>query len=36
MTALGRDNESPALARAVQWHVENRVMLDGHRTVVFR
>jgi formyltetrahydrofolate deformylase len=36
VTALGRDNESRALARAVQWHLENRVMLDGHRTVVFR
>lgn len=36
VTALGRDNESLALAHAVQWHLENRVMLDGHRTVVFR
>jgi formyltetrahydrofolate deformylase len=36
VTALGRDTESRALARAVQWHLENRVMLDGHRTVVFR
>jgi formyltetrahydrofolate deformylase len=36
VTALGRDNESRALARAVQWHLENRIMLDGHRTVVFR
>ncbi|MGH3168809.1 MAG: formyltransferase family protein, partial [Trebonia sp.] len=36
VTALGRDTESLALARAVQWHLENRVMLDGRRTVVFR
>ncbi|WP_194922981.1 formyltetrahydrofolate deformylase [Catenulispora pinisilvae] len=36
VTALGRDTEALALARAVQWHLENRVMLDGRRTVVFR
>jgi len=36
VTALGRDTESLALARAVRWHLENRVMLDGRRTVVFR
>jgi formyltetrahydrofolate deformylase len=36
VTALGRDTESLALARAVQWHCENRVLLDGKRTVVFR
>jgi formyltetrahydrofolate deformylase len=36
VTALGRDNECLALARAVQWHCENRVLLDGKRTVVFR
>jgi formyltetrahydrofolate deformylase len=32
---LGRDNECLALSRAVQWHTENRVLLDGRRTVVF-
>jgi formyltetrahydrofolate deformylase len=36
VTELGRDNECLALARAVQWHSENRVLLDGRRTVVFR
>lgn len=36
VTELGRDNECIALARAVQWHSENRVLLDGRRTVVFR
>lgn len=36
VTAIGRDNECLALSRAVRWHVENRVLLDGHRTVVFR
>ncbi|GAW47933.1 MULTISPECIES: formyltetrahydrofolate deformylase [unclassified Nocardioides] len=35
VTKLGRDNECVALARAVAWHTENRVLLDGHRTVVF-
>ncbi|WP_373431353.1 formyltetrahydrofolate deformylase [Streptomyces sp. B3I7] len=35
VTALGRDNECRALARAVGWHAENRVLLNGHRTVVF-
>ncbi|ONI78519.1 formyltetrahydrofolate deformylase [Kribbella sp. ALI-6-A] len=36
VAALGRDAECLALARAVQWHLENRVILDGIRTVVFR
>jgi len=35
-TTVGRDVESAVLARAVQWHVENRILLNGHRTVVFR
>jgi formyltetrahydrofolate deformylase len=34
VTALGRDNECLALRRAVRWHTENRVLLDGNRTVV--
>jgi formyltetrahydrofolate deformylase len=33
---LGKDIENVVLARAVQWHAEHRVMLNGHRTVVFR
>jgi formyltetrahydrofolate deformylase len=36
LMALGRDLESVALARAVKWHVENRVLRNGDRTVVFR
>ncbi|GAA1545966.1 formyltetrahydrofolate deformylase [Nocardioides humi] len=32
---LGRDVECLALSRAVRWHTENRVLLDGSRTVVF-
>ena len=35
LVALGRDAECQALARAVQWHAERRVLLDGTRTVVF-
>ena len=35
VTALGQDNECLALARAVRWHTDNRVLLDGIRTVVF-
>jgi formyltetrahydrofolate deformylase len=33
---LGKDVESVVLTRAVQWHAEHRVLLNGHRTVVFR
>ncbi|MEN9419030.1 MAG: formyltetrahydrofolate deformylase [Pseudomonadota bacterium] len=33
---LGKDVENIVLARAVHWHAEHRVMLNGHRTVVFR
>ncbi len=33
--AAGRDVESRVLARAVKSHVEARVMLNGHETVVF-
>ena len=31
----GRDLEKAGLAHAVRWHVENRVLLYGNRTVVF-
>ncbi|MGH3657213.1 MAG: formyltetrahydrofolate deformylase, partial [Micromonosporaceae bacterium] len=34
--AAGRDVECLVLARAVQWHAEHRVLLNGNRTVVFR
>ena len=33
--AMGRDVEARTLVHAVQWHAERRVLLDGHRTVVF-
>jgi formyltetrahydrofolate deformylase len=35
LAAVGRDVESVVLARAVRWHVEHRVLMNGHRTVVF-
>jgi formyltetrahydrofolate deformylase len=35
LAAVGRDLECVALARAVRWHLEHRVLLDGQRTVVF-
>lgn len=31
----GRDAERLALARAVRWHLEHRILLDGRKTVVF-
>ncbi|HSV79974.1 MAG TPA: formyltetrahydrofolate deformylase [Ramlibacter sp.] len=36
LTATGRDTESMVLARAVKWHGEHRVLLNGHKTVIFR
>ncbi len=36
LTAVGRDVESVVLARAVRWHVERRVLMNGHKTVIFR
>jgi len=35
LAAVGRDLECVALARAVRWHLEHRVLLDGQRTVIF-
>jgi len=32
----GRDVESQVLSRAVRWHAESRVLVNGNRTVVFR
>jgi formyltetrahydrofolate deformylase len=32
---LGRDVEGRTLSRAVKWHAEHRVLLDGAKTVVF-
>lgn len=35
LTAIGRDIECVVLARAVKWFVEHRILLNGHKTVVF-
>ncbi|WP_442860331.1 formyltetrahydrofolate deformylase [Arthrobacter sp. zg-Y40] len=35
LAALGSDVEGRALSKAVQWHAEHRVLLDGKRTIVF-
>jgi len=36
LTAIGRDVESVVLARALKWHAEHRVLINGSKTVVFR
>jgi formyltetrahydrofolate deformylase len=35
LTKLGRDIESQVLSRAVTWHCEHRVLLNGSKTIVF-
>jgi formyltetrahydrofolate deformylase len=35
LVRVGRDNECMALAKAVKYHIERRVFLDGNKTVVF-
>ncbi|MGI4858911.1 MAG: formyltetrahydrofolate deformylase [Janthinobacterium lividum] len=35
LTAIGRDVECVTLARAVKWHVEHRILLNGSKTIVF-
>jgi formyltetrahydrofolate deformylase len=36
LVAIGRDIENVVLARAVRWHTEHRVLLNGSKTVVFQ
>ncbi|HET7772417.1 MAG TPA: formyltetrahydrofolate deformylase [Burkholderiaceae bacterium] len=36
LAAIGRDVECRVLARAVRWHTEHRVLLNGQRTIIFR
>jgi formyltetrahydrofolate deformylase len=36
LVRYGRDIEKTVLARALKYHLEDRVLLNGHRTVVFR
>ena len=35
LVEMGRDIEAVTLQRAVRWHAENRVLLNGNKTVVF-
>jgi formyltetrahydrofolate deformylase len=32
---IGADVERLVLARAVSWHLQDRILLQGHRTIVF-
>ncbi len=36
LVSVGRDTETQALARAVRLHIDQRVFLDGNKTVIFR
>jgi formyltetrahydrofolate deformylase len=36
LMAAGRDVECAVLARALRFHLERRVLLNGHKTVIFR
>lgn len=36
LVSAGRDVEAQVLSRAVRWHSESRVLLNGERTVIFR
>jgi formyltetrahydrofolate deformylase len=36
LSALGRDIENSALAKAVRYHIERRVFVDSIKTVIFR
>ena len=36
LTTMGKDTESQVLARAVKWHSEHRVLINGHKTVIFK
>ena len=36
LAAIGQDEESRTLSRAVQWFAEDRVLVDGVRTIIFK
>lgn len=36
LVAIGQDEESRTLTQAVKWFAENRVLLDGARTIIFK
>ena len=35
LARVGRDVERLVLARAVHWHIDDRIVVDGNRTIVF-
>lgn len=35
LRVLGADIERQVLARAVKWHIEDRILVDGNKTIVF-
>ncbi len=36
VVAIGQDEESRTLRQAVTWFAQDRVLLDGARTIIFR
>ena len=36
LVSIGKDLENIVLARAVRYHTEHRILLNGHRTVIFK
>ncbi|MDP3209572.1 MAG: formyltetrahydrofolate deformylase, partial [Rhodoglobus sp.] len=36
LVAIGQDEESTTLTQAVKWFAQNRVLLDGARTIIFQ
>ncbi|RNE64020.1 formyltetrahydrofolate deformylase [Cryobacterium tepidiphilum] len=36
LVAIGQDEESRTLSQAVKWFAENRILLDGARTIIFQ
>lgn len=36
LVAMGQDEESRTLSQAVRWFSEDRILLDGQRTIIFR
>ena len=36
LVAIGQDEESRTLTQAVKWFAEDRVLLDGQRTIIFK
>jgi len=36
LVRLGRDCEQLALARSVRWHLDDRVLIHGNKSIVFR